>query len=262
MQIKFYRRLQNMGKVQSKSDTLDKVKPINRVELLKPINRDTVTFSDVSLHLSIKEGLIKKLESTLQECNDILAKYSVIDDDDYKRHGHGKNTIQEILRIKESVISYLNMVKNSKDLKDIHELEKYIDNFYVTKVNLLLSSYIAEIMNHYNNTVVPPYYHFAGLEVSKWRREAMKIFPNIDLSIYNDYQLKQYVIAYKNGIAPDTLLNIMDVRRSPEHIRLLFLLPENEMMDVLAHPEYTVSHIQGMFPDLLEEIDKNKKGLV
>ena len=153
----------------------------------------------------------------------------------------------------------LNAINNSTSLADLQELERIITNFYAIEVEIYLASYIREIMERYHATVVEENYKFTEEGISKWRAEAMDIFPSLDLTVYNDYQLKEYVVAFKSGIPVSLLEKIIDTRRSPDHIRLMFLLSESEMLHVIEHPEYGVSKIQFMFPNLLKEIEKSKK---
>ena len=259
LKIRFFNKIIGHSRVEKNVTSLKPIEAVNKIEPLRVINEDTVSFSDEGILFNLKKQLLLRLSNTINQCDDIILKFDKVDDYEYKNNGNGKEIKKNILRIKNTLNTYLNAINNSTSLADLQELGRIITNFYAIEVEIYLASYIREIMERYHATVVEENYKFTEEGISKWRAEAMDIFPSLDLTVYNDYQLKEYVVAFKSGIPVSLLEKIIDTRRSPDHIRLMFLLSESEMLHVIEHPEYGVSKIQFMFPNLLKEIEKSKK---
>lgn len=258
MRLRVFGKLNDKYKIENDNSTLKPIEPLSRIDSLKPL--DTVTSDQESFLLDEKKNIIKEINDVLNACNELIKKYNLISDMDYKVHGSGFSNVALIKEFKARLETFLRMLESRTFIDGLNDLLDDICT-YLYRIGMDLPFISDEINTKYNVTVVEEGYRFTGTSISKWREEAVQIFINIDLSIYNDYQLKEYVIAYKNGMSAETIISIMDPRRAPEHIRLMFLLPDKELVEVFEHPEYSVNKVKSLFPDLVEEI-KNKKGLI
>ena len=259
MRINIFRKPLDKIQVTKTNTTLKPIEPISKIEPLRPVNRDTVTFSDEGILLSKKEQAVKRIGQTLEVCKNLIEKYQLISDSEYKIHGTGFENISLVKEYKARLETFLRMLESRTSKDGLIDLLDNIESYFY-RLDTYLPFIIDEINRKYYATVVEEGYRFNGDNIVKWREEAMSLFPNVDLSLYNDYQLKEYVVANKNGMSVDMIISIMNPKRAPEHIRLMLLLPDKEMIEVMEHPEYSVDKVKSLFPNLLSEI-KNKKGL-
>ncbi len=226
--------------------SLEEKKPLEKLERRTPVVDEKEEL----------ESLRADLKAFLDYNQSVINKIYQIPDYQFKSDPSHVDSFDEIMRIQNILQKYLNTLDQESSL---HRMRKTFQE-YAFRATMIQKM----ILERYRLTVVEEGYHFDGTkeEYTKWRIEATRLFPGEDLSIFTDDQLKQYVVAVKNN--PDALELIrqsLDVRRSAEHVRLLWncMPDESSFQEALAHPEYTYDQMCDLMPDLLTMIGKGKK---
>lgn len=259
MSIRIFSRLSSQVSLQQNSKSLLKpIEPISKIEPLKPFKRDEPTTIVIEEELpKLKNDLV----SFIEQLETSVKEYSKTIDYEFKSN---TNTFEMISAIR-SQIPFFHGLLRQLESTPLLDLQKEI--FAVRSVlenkRMQLSAYMSVIHERYELTTTDPNYHYEGNsnEYGKWRREALELLEESDLSCYTDLQLKYYVVAAKqNPNQKEEIRKAMNPMRSPEHIRLLFqCLEEDAYLEVLAHPEYSADKVKSLMPDLLACIQDFKK---
>lgn len=226
-----------------------KVLPILQQELEKLPSKETSSSSNVN-------RLTAEIEALIETDKRALELFSKIVDSTFKWDNHD---YVDILNqdIESNQIAIEIISSNSSNIM----LTRVEDSFLQRKN--VMAEYHRRIEERYQMTTVDTNFRYDGTETknSYWRRQAITLFPDMDLTAFTDLQLKFYVVAMRTmPNDADIVRQALNPARSPEHVRLLFdCVDEKTFAEILMHPEYTCDKIVSMMPSALEIVEESRK---
>lgn len=120
--------------IERKNTVLKPVEPISKIEPLKPVCRDTVTFSAEGLLMSSKSLLIQRINATLNICKSLVDKYETFDQLQQYEKSSDIFMVKEFQARLETFLSLLDKRTTQDGLEDLFEQIEFY--FYKIDVNL------------------------------------------------------------------------------------------------------------------------------
>lgn len=141
MKLNLIGRIFNGYKVERKNTSTQPIEPINRVEKIKPVNRDTVTFSEEGLLMSNKQLLERRIQAAMNVCSGLIDRYDNFDE--FQKHEH----ITSICIVKEfnaRLETFQNLLSKRTSKSSLEDLFEQIE-IYFYRIDMTLPNIIDEI---------------------------------------------------------------------------------------------------------------------
>lgn len=143
MRITLFGKTIGKYKTERNSSTLKPIEPVSRIEPLKSVNRDTVTFSDEGLLMNSKSIMKKRVNAALEVCNGLIDKYDKLDDLEYKSN-IGINHISLVKEFKGRLETFIRLLDSRTSKDGLLDLLEQIE-LYFYRIDTSLPIIIEEI---------------------------------------------------------------------------------------------------------------------
>lgn len=128
-------------KVEKKNASLKPIEPVSKIEKMKSVNRDTVTFSAEGMLMSNKQIFEQRIKAAMNLCNSLIDRYNNFDE--YEKHEH----ISSICIVKEfnaRLETFLNLLEKRTSKDGLEDLFEKIE-IYFYRIDMMLPEIAQEI---------------------------------------------------------------------------------------------------------------------